>query len=169
MFLQTSDSVGGTMGERLRIWWNGSIPREVKLDSLAFMIGLMFYILIVPACLEMITWVRCNDYSVFMYSVQPEIIQRNEWTLGIIIQNIGMFVFWVIVHELRYEMYLHGDFDTRYGLTGHQRVKLFISIAIWGALSTVTMICLWREWWLEALVWLVVAIIAYYVKKVLIG
>jgi hypothetical protein len=133
------------------------------------MIGIMFYVLLVPACVEMVTWVRCNYYSVFMYSVQPEMVQRNEWTLGIIIQNIGMFVCWVIVHELRYVIYLYGDFDARYRLTGHQRVKLFILIAIWGGLSTATMVCLWREWWLETLAWVMVGFVYYCVKNILCG
>jgi hypothetical protein len=77
-----------------------------------------------------------------------------------------MFLCWAILHET----YQHGDFDTRHRLTAQKRLKLVISIAIWGAFRTVSMICLWYPWWIELIVWRIVVVLMWYRgKKLVIG
>jgi hypothetical protein len=125
-------------------------------------------VLLVPACLEIIIWINHN-YTGEMYPVPHEIMEIDNWTLRMTIWNVVMFLFWAIFHELKYETYQHGDFDTRRRLTARKRLKLVISIAVWGAFGTITMICLWRQWWLETVAWVMVAFVYYRVKKLVIG
>jgi hypothetical protein len=154
--------------ENLRTWWSGSTHREDELDVCAFIIVMIFHgLLLVPACLESVVWMR-RHYFTLLYPVpQPEIV---EWTVkGMTIWNGLMFVFWAFVHDWRCEIYYRGQFDSRDRPHIWQRLKLFISISIWGTFGTLTMICLWRQWWLETVAWVMVAFVYYRVKKLWIG
>jgi hypothetical protein len=52
--------------ERLRIWWSGSTRNEVKNDFLAFIVAVIVHVLLVPAYLEIVGWIR-RDYTVLIF------------------------------------------------------------------------------------------------------